>query len=133
MAEDKLYSVETAVAQTREEIIKNHREYVNAGLTAMLGLIGFDKHFVRAAGTRVWDEEGGEYLDFLGSYGALNLGHNPPAVLAAIEQVKDLPNMLQAALNPLAGAVARNLAAILPSGLKRAFLATAGPRRWREH
>ncbi|MDK2927519.1 MAG: putrescine aminotransferase [Bacillota bacterium] len=126
MAEDKLYSVETAIAQTREEIIKNHREYVNAGLTTMLGLIGFDKHFVRAAGTRVWDEEGGEYLDFLGSYGALNLGHNPPAVLAAIEQVKDLPNMLQAALNPLAGAVARNLAAILPGGLKRAFFGNSG-------
>ncbi|MDK2784463.1 MAG: putrescine aminotransferase [Bacillota bacterium] len=126
MGAEKLYTVETAIAQSREEIIKNHREYVNASLAGMLGLIGFDKHFVRAAGMRVWDDEGNEYLDFLGSYGALNLGHNPPAVLAAIERVKELPNMLQASLSPLAGAVAHNLAAITPGGLKRAFFANSG-------
>ncbi|MDI3538694.1 MAG: putrescine aminotransferase [Bacillota bacterium] len=126
MGAEKLYTIETAIAQNREEVIKNHREYVNAGLAGMLGLIGFDKRFVRAAGMRVWDDEGNEYLDFLGSYGALNLGHNPPAVLAAIERVKELPNMLQASLSPLAGAVAHNLAAITPGGLKRAFFANSG-------
>lgn len=123
---DQLYTIDTAINQTRDEIVKNHREYVNASLTTMMGLIGFDKHFVRAAGTRVWDAEGNEYRDFLGSYGALNLGHNPPEVLAAIEKVKELPNMLQASLSTLAGAVAHNLAMIVPGGLKRSFFCNSG-------
>jgi diaminobutyrate-2-oxoglutarate transaminase len=32
--------------------------------------------FVRAAGARVWDENGAEYIDFLSACGSLNYGHN---------------------------------------------------------
>ncbi|MEO5334031.1 MAG: aspartate aminotransferase family protein [Magnetococcus sp. YQC-5] len=42
--------------------------------------------FVRGAGTRLWDETGREYLDFLAGIGVNNLGHCPPKVTAAIQE-----------------------------------------------
>ncbi len=40
----------------------------------------------RAEGTRVWDTEGTEYLDFIGGIGVLNTGHRHPRVIAAIQR-----------------------------------------------
>ncbi|CAN5487695.1 acetylornithine transaminase [soil metagenome] len=39
---------------------------------------------VRGEGTRVWDDEGREYLDFLTGLAVCSLGHCPPAVADAI-------------------------------------------------
>ena len=41
--------------------------------------------FVRGEGTRVWDADGTEYLDFFSSTVGTNLGHQHPAIVAAIE------------------------------------------------
>src|SRR4051794_38825450 len=38
----------------------------------------------RAAGSRKWDVDGNEYVDYLGGHGALILGHNHPTVLEAV-------------------------------------------------
>jgi glutamate-1-semialdehyde 2,1-aminomutase len=38
----------------------------------------------RAAGSRKWDVDGNEYVDYFGGHGALILGHNHPAVVAAV-------------------------------------------------
>jgi glutamate-1-semialdehyde 2,1-aminomutase len=38
----------------------------------------------RAAGSRKWDVDGNEYVDFFGGHGALILGHSHPAVLEAV-------------------------------------------------
>lgn len=40
----------------------------------------FPAVFSRALGHRIWDEEGREYTDFLSGAGALNYGHNHPAI-----------------------------------------------------
>lgn len=122
----ELYTIDQACSFSQEELVQNHRDYVNSNLVSMMSLIGFDKKFVRAQGMHVWDEEGNEYLDFLGSYGALNLGHNPPLIMQAVAKVGELPNMLQAALNPLAGALAHNLSRIVPGGLRRSFFGNCG-------
>lgn len=39
----------------------------------------------RAQGSRKWDVDGNEYVDYFGGHGALLLGHSHPAVVAAIE------------------------------------------------
>ena len=39
----------------------------------------------RAAGSRKWDADGNEYVDYTGGHGALLLGHNHPRVNAAVE------------------------------------------------
>ena len=40
--------------------------------------------FVRGEGTRLWDDEGNEYLDFLSGISVTQLGHCPPAVVEAV-------------------------------------------------
>jgi acetylornithine/N-succinyldiaminopimelate aminotransferase len=40
--------------------------------------------FVRGSGTRLWDEDGHEYLDFLAGISVLNVGHCHPRILQAI-------------------------------------------------
>jgi acetylornithine/N-succinyldiaminopimelate aminotransferase len=42
--------------------------------------------FVRGAGTRLWDEDGHEYLDFLAGISVLNVGHCHPRVVAAVQE-----------------------------------------------
>jgi len=42
--------------------------------------------FVRGEGTRLWDDEGNEYLDFLGGISVAQLGHCHPAVVAAVRE-----------------------------------------------
>ncbi|MFA4885515.1 MAG: aminotransferase class III-fold pyridoxal phosphate-dependent enzyme, partial [Desulfotomaculaceae bacterium] len=123
---DGLLSLTDAIKQSRGQVMENHKTYLNAGLAMMLGLLKFDKKFVRAEGVHVWDSEGKQYLDFLGAYGALNLGHNHPRILAALDQVKEMPNLLQASLNTLAGALAKNLALATPGNLQRSFFCNSG-------
>ena len=46
---------------------------------------------VRGRGARVWDEDGREYLDFVGGWGVNSLGHCHPVVAQAVtEQVNNL-------------------------------------------
>ncbi len=46
---------------------------------------------VRGQGTRLWDLEGKEYLDFLAGIAVCNLGHAHPAVTAAVtKQIQEL-------------------------------------------
>ncbi len=48
--------------------------------------VGCDPVFIeRAAGSRVYDADGNEYVDFVCSWGPMILGHNHPAVVAAIQ------------------------------------------------
>jgi acetylornithine/N-succinyldiaminopimelate aminotransferase len=42
--------------------------------------------FVRGQGTRLWDDEGNGYLDFLGGISVAQLGHCHPAVVDAIRE-----------------------------------------------
>src|SRR5215813_4084393 len=47
--------------------------------------VGGDPPFiVRGEGSRMWDADNNEYIDYVGSWGPLILGHNSPEVLEAI-------------------------------------------------
>ena len=41
-------------------------------------------YIVRGAGSRIWDADGNEYVDYIGSWGPLILGHAAPAVIDAV-------------------------------------------------
>jgi diaminobutyrate-2-oxoglutarate transaminase len=45
---------------------------------------GWPAVFDHAAGSRMWDVEGHQYLDFFAGAGALNYGHNPPVLREAL-------------------------------------------------
>jgi glutamate-1-semialdehyde 2,1-aminomutase len=57
---------------------------VNSPVRAMRS-IGRDPIFLaRGAGSKVWDVDGNEYVDWVSSWGPLILGHAEPSVIAAI-------------------------------------------------
>jgi glutamate-1-semialdehyde 2,1-aminomutase len=57
---------------------------VNSPVRAFRG-VGGDPFFVqRAAGSRLWDVDGNEYIDYVLSWGPMILGHAHPEVIAAI-------------------------------------------------
>ncbi|KUO48919.1 MAG: putrescine aminotransferase [Desulfitibacter sp. BRH_c19] len=123
---DSLMTIDDALQLNRDSIKKIYKTNVNPALGNLLGLLNFDKKYVRAFGVQVWDEEENSYLDFLGGYGSLNIGHNHPAVIAAIDKIKAMPNILQASINPLASVLAYNLAEITPGNLSNVFFGNSG-------
>jgi glutamate-1-semialdehyde 2,1-aminomutase len=49
--------------------------------------VGGDPFFVdRAEGARIWDVDGNEYIDYVGSWGPAILGHAPKVVVDAVRQ-----------------------------------------------
>jgi putrescine aminotransferase len=122
----KLMKLEDGLNLDRNQIRELYQEYVNPGLAGLLALLDLDKHFVRAEGALVWDEDGNEYQDFIAGFGALNLGHNPPAVLDAVELVKGTPVLLQTSLSKLSAVLAHNLAQLAPGDLKNCFFCNSG-------
>jgi putrescine aminotransferase len=121
-----LLTLDQALELSRNQVRELCRSYLNPGLVTMLELLDFDRRFVAARGAEVCDAAGNTYLDFLGGYGALNLGHNHPAVLEALRRVEERPNLLQASLNPVAAALAHNLAQLTPGNLQRSFFCNSG-------
>ena len=93
-------------------MIERFSKHVNPEEARSFRLGDWDKRWVKAEGIRVFDDQGVEYLDFLGGYGALSLGHNPKEVLEAVQQAAVLP--LLVGTHPLVGALAENLHKILP-------------------
>jgi glutamate-1-semialdehyde 2,1-aminomutase len=59
---------------------------VNSPVRAYRAVGGTPRFLARAQGSRVWDEDGHELIDYVGSWGPMLLGHRPPAVMAAIER-----------------------------------------------
>jgi predicted acetylornithine/succinylornithine family transaminase len=70
-AVERLMSPETA-ALFQQYVIPNYKRFPLA--------------LVRGEGSRVWDDQGNEYLDFFPGWGCNLLGHCPPAVVQAVQQ-----------------------------------------------
>jgi len=82
----------------------------------------------RAEGTRVWDVEGREYLDFIGGIGVLNTGHRHPRVVAAAKAQLDrlMHTCFQvASYDPYVELSAR-LNALVAGGPNKTLLLTTG-------
>lgn len=85
---------------------------------------------VRAKGARVWDADGREYFDCLAAAGTLVLGHNHPAVAAAVRQAIDADIAWQTLdiATPAKDAFTEALLATLPAAFAcRARIQFCGP------
>ncbi|MGW3606779.1 aspartate aminotransferase family protein [Micromonospora sp. NPDC005161] len=91
-----------------------------AGRATRLGI-------VRAQGSQVWDERGRRYLDLTCGVGVTNLGHNHPAVLAAMRAQLDQAVHVghNVVYYPTYVQLAERLVATLP-GDHKAFLSNSG-------
>jgi len=59
---------------------------VNSPVRAFRSVGGTPRFFARGSGAQVWDVDGKAYIDYVGSWGPLILGHAYPAVIAAVQQ-----------------------------------------------
>jgi len=59
---------------------------VSSPVRAFKAVGGTPRFIDRAAGARVWDADGREYIDWMGSWGPMIVGHAHPAVVEAVQQ-----------------------------------------------
>ncbi|MFP4353643.1 MAG: aminotransferase class III-fold pyridoxal phosphate-dependent enzyme [Phycisphaerae bacterium] len=70
---------------------------------------------VRAKGSRFWDADGREYIDYLLSYGPIVIGHCDPRVNAAVRRQMDDSGTVFSVEHPLAIEMARTLCELIPA------------------
>ena len=81
--------------------------------------------FVRGSGSRLYDVEGREYLDFVSGIGVASLGHAHPGLAAAIaDQASTLLHVSNLYYHPFQAEAAARLSAL--SGLARVFFCNSG-------
>ena len=59
---------------------------VNSPVRAFRGVGGTPFFTQRAQGSRLWDVDGNEYIDYVGSWGPMILGHADPNVVRAVQE-----------------------------------------------
>jgi len=57
---------------------------VNSPVRAFRAVGGEPLYIVRGQGAHIWDADGNEYVDYIGSWGPLILGHAAPVVVEAV-------------------------------------------------
>ena len=110
------------------EAASNLARHLNPVLMATGGRSGLVKTFIRGDGMYLWDQDERRYMDFVGGFGSVNLGHNPPDVVEAVQTAlsQQAPGFAQSAVNPYAAALAKELAAVSPPGLEMVFFCNSG-------
>lgn len=106
-----------------------HKKHINPQMGDVLRIIGFDKSYVKAQGTTLWDKNGTEYLDFLGGYSVFSLGHNNPELIQILKDTlgSSWPNLVQMDSPPLSGVLAKTLSDRDPTGrLEYAYFGNSG-------
>src|SRR5260370_34781666 len=76
--------MKTDIAGWRERAEKLFPGGVNSPVRAYLAVGGEPPIMVRGRGPYVWDADGKRYIDYVGAFGPLPLGHAHPAVVEAI-------------------------------------------------
>jgi len=118
-----------ADAQARaEETLELAARHLDRSLVDVLGILGFDKRYVCARGSYLYDADGRGYLDFHTGEGFASLGHSHPDVRdvlhAALEA--ELVDGVQLNYSALAGMLAEELTQRLPGALDAVFFASTG-------
>ena len=62
---------------------------VNSPVRAFRSVGGTPVFFKKGSGSRLWDEDDREYIDYVGSWGPMILGHAHPQVVAAVQQTAE--------------------------------------------
>jgi glutamate-1-semialdehyde 2,1-aminomutase len=80
--------------QQSEALLERARQVipggVNSPVRAFRGVGGTPRFIARGQGSRIFDVDGNEYIDYVGSWGPLLLGHRPAAVMEALAGVLEI-------------------------------------------
>jgi len=113
---------------SNEALFERAKKHIPGGVNSPVrafGSVGGTPRFIaRASGARIWDVEGREFIDYVGSWGPAILGHAHPDVIEAVRRAATDGLSFGA---PTAGEVelAERLCALLPS-LEQVRLVSSG-------
>ena len=126
-ADDSLGVLTDARARAHETLELAAR-HLDPSLVEVLGILGFDKDYVSAQGSYLYDAAGRGYLDFHTGEGFASLGHNHPDVREVLRATlsANLVDGVQLHYSTLAGMLAEALSQRLPPALDSVFFASTG-------
>jgi len=105
-----------------------YADHVNPQWVKLLSLLEMNVSYERCVGTELFTKDGRRILDFLSGYCVHNVGHNHPAIVAALKDELDKsgPVMLQSNVPELAGELAERLCELAGGALSKVFFASSG-------
>jgi glutamate-1-semialdehyde 2,1-aminomutase len=96
---------------------------VNSPVRAFKAVASDPPYIVRGSGSRIWDADGQEYIDYVGSWGPLILGHAFPPVVEAVEKA-NRDGASFGACTPVEAEIAEEVIAAFPSIEKVRFVSS---------
>ena len=124
---DSLGILSDASARSPETLALAAR-HLDQSLVEVLAILGFDREYVSAKGSYLYDAGGRAYLDMHSGEGFASLGHNHPGVREVLQATlaSDLVDGVQIHYSVLAGMLAEELSRRLPRGLDAVYFCSAG-------
>ncbi len=105
-----------------------YSEHVNPQWVRLLDLLQMNVRYERCLGSELFTADGRRILDFLSGYCVHNVGHNHPAVIAAIREELEScgPAMIQTHVAERAGELAERLCQRAGGRLTKVFFGSSG-------
>ncbi len=108
------------------ELLKENEKWIPGGVVSLNRKSEPNICFSRGRGSRVWDLEGNEYIDYQAGFAAAFLGHNDPDVNESVRQSIDNETLLMGAgPTALEGQLARLFCHFVPT-VEKIQLTTTG-------
>jgi ornithine--oxo-acid transaminase len=122
------FSITELLDQHSSDKFDLHEKYLNNQMVRVLKTIGYDRHYKKAVGQYLYDQEGTEYLDLLSGFGVFAIGRNHPTVISALTETLtlELPNLVQLDVSVLSGLLAKEILATTPENLDKVFFCNSG-------
>ena len=67
-----------------EELLARNKKYIPGGVVSVNRAVHPEIAFARGKGSKLWDEDGNDYIDYHAAFGPHFLGHNDPYVTEAV-------------------------------------------------
>jgi ornithine--oxo-acid transaminase len=122
------FSIAQLLAEHANDKFTLHEQYLNNQMVRVLKTIGYDRHYQKAVGQYLYDQQGTEYLDLLSGFGVFAIGRNHPTVVSALTETLnlELPNLVQLDVSVLSGLLGQEILKTTPDQLNKIFFCNSG-------
>jgi ornithine--oxo-acid transaminase len=122
------FSIAELFAQHSSDKFDLHEQFLNNQMVRVLKTIGYDRHYKRAIGQYLYDQNDTQYLDLLSGFGVFAIGRNHPTVIDALKETLtlELPNLVQLDVSVLSGLLAQEILKTTPDNIDKMFFCNSG-------
>ena len=122
------FSIAELFTKHNPEKFDLYEHHLNNQMVKVLKTIGYDRHYKRAVGQYLYDQDNTEYLDLLSGFGVFAMGRNHPTIINALTETLslDLPNLVQLDVSVLSGLLAQELLLTTPDNITKMFFCNSG-------